>query len=74
MTGFLLLTCSMKSGNIALLSTVPVCIWLLHTCIPVADPEGGGGGRGFNPPLSEVFFVFCFFCLSVYENSHGPGP
>ena len=36
----------------------------------VADPEGRF--RGFKPPPSEVFFFF--FCLSVYENSHGPGP
>ena len=40
---------------------------------PVADPEGGGGGLGggVKPPLQRFFF---FFCLSVYENSHGPGP
>ena len=36
--------------------------------IAVADPEGRGF-RGFKPP----FRVF-FFGLSVYENSHGPGP
>ena len=30
---------------------------------------GGGGVGGLNPP-----FRVCFFCLSVYENSHGPGP
>ena len=36
--------------------------------IAVADPEGGF--RGFNPPSEVVLF----FCLSVYENSHGPGP
>ena len=37
----------------------------------VADPEGGF--RGINPPpLQRLFFVF--FCLSVYESSHGPGP
>ena len=30
----------------------------------------GGWVRGVNPPPSEVFF---FFCLSVYENSRGPG-
>ena len=30
----------------------------------------GGGVGGLNPP-SEFF---CFFGLSVYENSHGPGP
>ena len=43
-----------------------------ESCIAVADPEGGGGVRGFKPPPSEV--VSFFFCLSVYENSHGPGP
>ena len=43
-----------------------------ETISPVADPEGGGGVRGFKPPLQRFFF---FFCLSVlYENSHGPGP
>ena len=31
---------------------------------------GGGGVGGLTPPPSEVVF----FCLSVYENSHGPGP
>ena len=30
----------------------------------------GGGLWGLTPP--EVFSLF--FCLSVYENSHGPGP
>ena len=39
-------------------------------CRPVADPEGGLGG--LTPPLQSFFFFF--FCLSVYENSHGPGP
>ena len=42
---------------------------LSSVCYSVADPEGGLGG--LNPP-SEV--VLGFFCLSVYENSHGPGP
>ena len=42
-----------------------VCVCV---CVSVADPEGGGVG-GLNPP----FRVF-FFGLSVYENSHGPGP
>ena len=32
----------------------------------VADPGGGGG----YPP--QMFFFF--LCLSVYENSRGPGP
>ena len=40
--------------------------------ISVADPEGGGGVRGFNPPPFRGVFVVV--CLSVYENSHGPGP
>ena len=46
---------------------------------PVADPGGGGGGGGGGglggltpPPPSEGFFFF--FCLSVFENSRGPGP
>ena len=39
----------------------------------VADPEGGGGLGGLNPPPFTGVFSF-FFCLSVYENSHGPGP
>ena len=39
-----------------------------YSVVAVADLEGGGLG-GLTPP-SEVFF----FCLSVYENSHGPGP
>ena len=36
----------------------------------VADPEGGF--RGFNPP--PLPRLFCFFCVLVYENCHGPGP
>ena len=46
------------------------CIFVhVHShMVTVADPGGGGG---LTPP-SEVFFVF--FCLSVYENSNGPGP
>ena len=41
--------------------------------IAVADPGGGGGGgvRGFIPPFRGWWG---FFCLSVYENFHGPGP
>ena len=31
--------------------------------------SGGGGLGGLTPPPPEVFF-----CLSVYENSCGPGP
>ena len=31
----------------------------------------GGGLGGLNPPFRGFFF---FSCLSVYENSHGPGP
>ena len=45
--------------------------WPTDPCIEVhacSGGSGGGGGRGFNPP-PEVFF-----CLSLYENSHGPGP
>ena len=41
---------------------------ILYVCT-VADPEGGGLG-GLNPSFRGCFF---FFCLSVYENSHGPG-
>ena len=45
------------------------CVYVC-VCVSVADPEGGGGGvGGLNPP----FRVF-FWGLSVYENSHGPGP
>ena len=39
---------------------------------PMAVADPGGGVRGFKPPLQRLVFVF--FCLSVYENSHGPGP
>ena len=35
------------------------------------DPGGGGGGGGVPTTFSGWFF-YC--CLSVYENSHGPGP
>ena len=51
--------------QVDLVWSVTVLVWYA-----VADPEGGGG-RGFKYPPSEVFF---FFRLSVYENSHGPGP
>ena len=44
---------------------------LHHTLTSIADPEGGF--RGFNPPPFRGFSSL-FFCLSVYENSHGPGP
>ena len=41
--------------------------------ISSSGSRGGGGWwlGGLNPPF-RVFL--CFFCLSVYENSHGPGP
>ena len=50
---------------------LPVCVRMcvcMYVCT-VADPEGGGVG-GLNPHLQTFFF----FRLSVYENSHGPGP
>ena len=43
------------------------CFSLSGGNFPVADPDGGLGG--LNPPFRGFFF-----CLSVYENSHGPGP
>ena len=44
--------------------------------VNVTHPKGlssgsRGGFRRFNPPPLQRGF---FFCLSVYENSHGPGP
>ena len=46
---------------------------IIYEFTPVADPGGGGLG-GLTPPPLQSFFFFFFFCLSVYENSHGPGP
>ena len=46
----------------------------LNSCSTVADPEGGGGVRGFNPPPFRGGFFFGGGGLSVYENSPGPGP
>ena len=46
------------------ISFTELCIGGLYLCVAVADPGGLGG-----PPLRG-----CFFCLSVYENSRGPGP
>ena len=49
-------------------SNVRGCLFAVYSIhVAVADPEGGLGG--LTPP-SEGFF----FCLSVYENSQGPGP
>ena len=41
--------------------------WVL---VGSSESRGGGGVGGLNPPSEVVGF----FCLSVYENSHGPGP
>ena len=40
----------------------------------VADPEGGGGVRGFNPPppLQRLFFVFfaCQYMKGIYMRGY----
>ena len=41
---------------------------------PSTGSRGGGGGLGGLPPPPFRGFFLLLFCLSVYENSHGPGP
>ena len=62
--------CLLKAG-------IHLSCFILFRCylylykIPPSSGSRGGGVRGFNPPPLRGFFLFC---LSVYENPHGPGP
>ena len=47
--------------------------WRHTLCICITSTVHRGGLGGLTPPPLQRL-VFSFFCLSVYENSLGPGP